>query len=280
MNISKTYYKIKSKIGREIIKRSNNPRPDSYPFISGDGFRKIADFIYDETGKFNPENILEGQIIFVKSDLLKEFFNEIHPKINNRYKLISHNSDKNITEEYLKYIDEKIIHWFVQNLMFEHKKVSVIPIGLENLHIYNNGIPERFKQMINRKINKKEKILFGFNVLTNKDKRSKALNELRVNKLAEEIQKPLNNKEYLGLLNSYKYVASPPGNGIDCHRTWEAIILGVIPVCLNNKNSELLKNAGAPILITDTFEDFNLKKFEVENKITRFDYWKKIINNK
>jgi hypothetical protein len=26
------------------------------------------------------------------------------------------------------------------------------------------------------------------------------------------------------------YVLSPPGNGIDCHRTWEALFLGSIPI--------------------------------------------------
>lgn len=28
------------------------------------------------------------------------------------------------------------------------------------------------------------------------------------------------------------FVISPPGNGIDCHRTWEALVLGLIPIVL------------------------------------------------
>jgi hypothetical protein len=40
----------------------------------------------------------------------------------------------------------------------------------------------------------------------------------------------LNSRKYRQLLNSYGFVASPPGNGIDCHRTWEALYLGVVPI--------------------------------------------------
>ena len=31
-------------------------------------------------------------------------------------------------------------------------------------------------------------------------------------------------------LSSYKFALSPEGNGIDCHRTWECLYLGVIPI--------------------------------------------------
>jgi hypothetical protein len=34
-------------------------------------------------------------------------------------------------------------------------------------------------------------------------------------------------------LNDAKFVISPPGNGIDCHRTWEALIMGAIPIVMN-----------------------------------------------
>ena len=37
---------------------------------------------------------------------------------------------------------------------------------------------------------------------------------------------------YRQLLLRSKYVLSPPGNGPDCHRTWESIYLGAIPIVL------------------------------------------------
>lgn len=272
--------KINNNFNRFLIKLSNDSRPDSYPYISGDGFRKMTDHIYDETGKCSPENIETGQIVFVKSDMLIDFFENCHPKINNHYKLISHNGDINIDEKYLKYIDDKIIHWFAQNLMIEHPKITVIPIGLENKHIYLHGIPKVFNKLQNVVTEKKDRILFGFNPKTNLEIREPALRHLRENELANEV-KNLNSREYLRELNQYKYVASPPGNGVDCHRTWEAIVLGVIPVCLNNTNTELLiKQLNSPILKTDNYKNINLKEVNGNRDIIFFNYWKKIIKNK
>ena len=38
---------------------------------------------------------------------------------------------------------------------------------------------------------------------------------------------------YLRELGRYRFVASPPGNGPDCHRTWEALLAGTIPIVLD-----------------------------------------------
>lgn len=274
--------KIKRKILREVYKAFNY-RPSSYPFISGDGFRSMADHIHDETKKLNPEKVLEKQVVFVKADMLLRFFKDVHPKIKNKYILISHNSDENITDKYVTYIDDKIIHWFAQNLMFEHEKVSVIPIGIENKHLHQHGLLNFFQNNDKNK-DKEERILFGFNVRTNPTIRNQALSDLRNMKIADEILKPLDSGKYMNLLNEYKYVASPPGNGIDCIRTWEAVILGTVPICLNNKNTELLIKSGAPIIAVDSYKDaeYNvLKSVEVVNDdVCRFGFWENIINSK
>ena len=35
---------------------------------------------------------------------------------------------------------------------------------------------------------------------------------------------------YRASLAEYCFTLSPPGNGVDCHRTWEALYLGVVPI--------------------------------------------------
>jgi hypothetical protein len=281
--------KIKTKILRKIYKFLKY-RPSSDPFISGDGFRKMANHIHDETKKIKyPEKIKDGDIVFVKSDMLIDFFENIHPKIKSKYKLISHNSDENVTEKYAKYIDEKIIHWFAQNLMFENEKTTVIPIGIENKYFHQHGVVSFFKKQENdsEKINK---ILFGFNPNTNPEIRNKALLELNNSRLAEGIKKPLESKDYMQLLSKYKYVASPPGNGIDCIRTWEAIILGTVPVCLNNKNTELLLKLGSPVISLENYDiqdisilEENYSKLKdqglIKDDICKIKFWENIIKN-
>ena len=55
-------------------------------------------------------------------------------------------------------------------------------------------------------------------------------------------------------LPSYKFVISPEGNGIDCHRHYEALISGCIPIVERNPLIEE-KYRGCPILYTDDYSE-------------------------
>ena len=69
-------------------------RMPSKPFISGDGFRSMADHVYDETDKsLRADEICYADIIFVNTHFLEEFFAKLHQDINYPYILLSHNSD-------------------------------------------------------------------------------------------------------------------------------------------------------------------------------------------
>lgn len=265
-----------------------NLRPSSEPFISGDSFRKVADFIFDEKKSFNSKDVMKNSIVFVKADKLASFFETIHPEINASYILISHNSDENIDNTYFKYIDEKIIHWFAQNNIEYHEKITPIPIGLENLYFFQSGIPFFFKKRnLKQKITK---ILYGFNVTTNLKERAEALDYLRKNKNAEGIQKRINPYQYISTLKNYKYVASPPGNGFDCIRTWEALYLNVIPIVKRNYNTEFFLNIGCPLLIMDNWEElnnidekylinyYNTHKIFFQSEVIFMKYWINQIN--
>ena len=39
-------------------------------------------------------------------------------------------------------------------------------------------------------------------------------------------------EQYRQAVSESMFVLSPPGRGFDCHRTWEAIYLGAVPVVL------------------------------------------------
>ena len=49
------------------------------------------------------------------------------------------------------------------------------------------------------------------------------------------------------------FVPSPAGNGLDCHRTWEALYLGAVPVVLK---SEYTGDESWPVLVIDSWERF------------------------
>ena len=54
----------------------------------------------------------------------------------------------------------------------------------------------------------------------------------------------------------YAFVLSPFGNGMDCHRTWEALLCGCIPIVRSSVFNELFD--GLPVLIVDRWEDISL----------------------
>ena len=60
--------------------------------------------------------------------------------------------------------------------------------------------------------------------------------------------------DYFTSLPKYKFVASPEGNGIDCHRHYEALMAGCIPIIERNPIIEE-KYKGCPILWTTDFSE-------------------------
>jgi hypothetical protein len=262
--------------------------PSSYPFISGDGFRALARFRFDtidDIEAFTKRSDAEatrskksGDIVFVASPIIKEFFERAHPRVSEPYILITHNGDTNIDESFLKFIDDRIIRWFAQNVLAEHPKLTPIPIGLEDLHYYQNGIVSHFKSM-RRRIKmrpfkgrlpaengraRKARIFYHFKVRTNSNERQPALDYFNRHPLAETMENKLSPRLYLKKLSSYMFTASPPGNGDDCHRTWEAMYLGVIPIVRRSTGTDYLKGLGLPMLVVDEWAD--LDGFD-ENKL-------------
>ena len=289
--IKKIYFKQKRKILNYLIHNFTFLyRPSSEPYISGDTFRKHADHVYDESIKLNPKNVKINDTVFISSTLVDTFFKEIHPLIDNEYILISHNSDRNITQEEIKYLDNKILHWFAQNLEGKNNKISVIPIGLENLRYQLNGVLSDFQTTEN--IEKSKITLLSFNVVTNNKERKKVLEALKNNRFIENNNFG-NHKEYFEELKKYKFNLCPEGNGLDTHRIWESLLALAIPVMLRNTFTENLASLNFPIMLLDEWEDFNSFSIEDLNKyykketasksffdIVSYEYWLNKIKSK
>jgi hypothetical protein len=60
------------------------------------------------------------------------------------------------------------------------------------------------------------------------------------------------------------FVLSPRGNGLDCYRTWEALLIGTIPICLRSTLDPLYD--GLPVLLVASWDDVTqellLKKYK------------------
>lgn len=67
-------------------------------------------------------------------------------------------------------------------------------------------------------------------------------------------------------MSKYAFVLSPFGNGMDCHRTWEALLCGCIPIIRTSVFREMFY--GLPVLIVEKWSD--VTPILLENTITEF----------
>jgi len=256
--------------------------------VSGDSFRAIAGYRLEPGSQFDPAAVRLGEIVFVQASELENFAAHVLPLIQEPFILITHNGDVNIDDSFGELASERrIIRWFAQNALLRHPKVTAIPIGLENRNLHYNGVVRDFRRLMRGRGSKEKRILYAFSVETNRKERSAALAALRASDLAEGFER-VNSRTYRKRLVRYAFVASPPGNGVDCHRTWEALYLRVIPVVRRSAFYEFFPNL--PVLALDDWSE--IAKWDesflvrVHDRLSsqldsipylRFDYWESLI---
>lgn len=150
----------------------------------------------------------------------------------NPFILVSHNSDVNIIDnDDYKYIcnHPKIIKWYTQNLLMEHYKVELLPIGIANPE-WEHGNVNLLLQAYNNSYNKTNNIYFYCNINNNYNKRKECY--LKLNFIPKAYLKPV--AEYFNYLATFKFAICPEGKGVDTHRLWECFYLRVVPIVLDN----------------------------------------------
>lgn len=194
--------------------------------------------------------------------------------------------------------DNKIIHWFTWNKPYKHNKLSCIPIGLNYDRHYSsitNVINENLVKYNNLEKNNNKKLVAISGSIDN-DTRRKLLNFIKKSNISYDIIKNIpfkdeyiiktkhknsnlkvgvsDEKIYKEMLN-YKFIFSPRGYGEDCHRTWECLYLGIIPIIKSSLLDDIYKDL--PVLIVDDFELINdniLNDYYNNLKIKKFNYEK------
>uniref|UniRef100_A0A6C0DP82 Exostosin GT47 domain-containing protein n=1 Tax=viral metagenome TaxID=1070528 RepID=A0A6C0DP82_9ZZZZ len=263
------------------------------------------------------KKIKDGDILYVCNSvipLLSKHFHLIPAKII----LVSGDSDRGCwydmfqnESEFLQFIQNpKIIHWFSQNCLYLNcPKLSPIPIGLDYHTLSQKGTewgpqasPYEQETELNNIIKTyakpwNERIFqttiysnFHFSMKTRlAHERHDAIKKIPSECIFYE-------KEFLKRSESWKkqcdfvFVASPTGNGFDCHRTWEALVLGCIPIIKASHGDPLFKDL--PVWIINDWSEVNtvnmirvLNDFQSSSKTFNMkkitlDYWVDLIKSK
>jgi hypothetical protein len=244
-------------------------RGSSSPFISGDTFRAFADHIFDETKiSFKPRDVKEGDVIFIKTDynFLESFFYRYHPHIRHKYIIVTHNSDHSTPGPFYEMLNSnKIIAWFGQNIEGKsHPKLFNIPIGIAN-QCWVHGNVDVFSKYSNKRGNIIRPYLcyMNFSCETYPKERTQVRDCFLKYSWCKKAEGK-NLESYLEDMSKSKFVLSPRGNGLDCHRTWEALLMGAIPIVKASSLDPLYKDL--PVLIVDDWEIITKKFLEEKYK--------------
>ena len=239
-------------------------------------------------------SLKNGSILYICSSALPHFI-QLFSQIQFKIVLVTGDCDETVYQDifdtedkFLQFInDDKIIHWFSQNCIVTHPKISQIPIGLD-YHTMSTKITswgpmlsplEQEQMLVNiPKIpfwNRMSKCYSNFHFFTTTKygyDRLDAINKIPKNLVYYEPNKLIREQTWINQSN-YAFVISPHGNGLDCHRTWEALALGCIPIVKTSGLDPLFKEL--PVLIVGSWDEITpklLKKTLITFKKTTFKY--------
>ena len=206
--------------------------------LNAANYEKLCDYsIIPPENKIFVADILEkNAVIFCKTDFLNNLFECINGS-NYNYHLITHHSDYPIDKYLYSHKPSCIKKWFAINPTFKNENLIAIPLGLKT----HKGIylEERYKTTwFAENIKKLKKNLKEFKIYcnwtsTNSD-RNTIIETLERNNVDFTHESNKSFEEYATSMSKHRFVVSPPGNGIDCHRTWESLYLGCIPIVIKN----------------------------------------------
>ena len=253
------------------------------------------------------DKIKDGDTVYICSSALPDFVRRFIPHIKTRFILLSGDSDSSIPthinsfdspnwsntkpptltpDEFNQLINSNyLIVWFSQNLAFSPKvftKIRHLPIGLDYHTVANNDMywgprsSPKIQEDLLRAISTKGRPLSDrfpkayttFHFAIHRGSRQQAYDQIPKELVyyePEHVSRMVSwNKQI-----EYAFVLSPEGEGMDCHRTWEALCLGCIPIMISTSLNDMFE--GLPVLIVQSWSDVTAELLEK----TIFEYSRK-----
>ena len=261
------------------------------------------------------ENIktIKNPSIYICSSAILHFISNMLPLIDFSFILVSGDCDETVPQEilnnndFLKLVnDPRLIHWFCQNMTLDHSKITRMPIGLDYHTLTVRPLwgplmscehQEKMLLMIkdkslpfwNRNIKCYANFHFTMNTKLGYDRKD-AVSKIN-NDLIYYEEKPVSRLITWNKQKDHAFVICPHGGGLDCHRNWEALCLGCIPIVKTSSIDNLYKDLPVLIvndwevitnkLLNDTIATFKTKfeNKEFNNEKLTLYYWRNLINS-
>jgi len=277
---------------RRRYKKKENINLD---FIWSKGFNLIDNYALTETGfKNNDEEIKKAikkhnDIIYIKSGSDVITFSKYLELIDKPKIFLFTDGDEGFPSSYPSEIVEKIINCpmmtklYVQNLEREYEKIKPFPIGLD-LHTKGWRIGKKpinkVEYMLKLNYQKDKKDLILIDCYMSRDRHSDREKSIKILENCQHINILKERKsigKILKLYSEHKFVLSPHGAGLDCHRTWEVLLAGSTPIVKTSILDSLYQDL--PVIIVKDWEEckdlnFLLDKYNQLKTLTNREYIK------
>jgi hypothetical protein len=187
----------------------------------------------------------DERIVFCKIDHVMEDFRRVST-LPHKVVMLIMNGDYSFTPEILKHKPHNVKHIFATNSTVYNNIVTPIPIGVENQFeperkghgMINDGIFEKLPFLLGEEIVEPEifedKLYANFNINTNFFYRDLVKQICTISDHVN-FEYGLTYKDYVKRMKEHLGVVSPTGNGLECIRTYEALYLDCIPVCVGDQ---------------------------------------------
>ncbi|QWE06921.1 hypothetical protein [Polynucleobacter sp. JS-JIR-5-A7] len=210
--------------------------------------------------------------IYICTDALPKFVTEVLKHIQLPFVLVTGDSDISINRSYLGENFDRIIEnpfldtWFAQNKAIDSPKLQSLPIGIDfhskwvDPQIWGGGlILPALQELELRKIfseslpwsEREPKAYCDWIFSLDRGDRSLCKEHVDLSACIFP-QANLSRTMAWQAQSNYAFVISPSGAGTDCHRTWEALALGCIPIVKRHHLSDLFVDL--PVIVVDEWK--------------------------
>lgn len=255
-------------------RRLADSRPNSFPFISGDTFRDSCEVVYAGPHSLDELGMRPARV-FCDLPLVQQLAHDLRAEGVSRLDgsvIIMHNGDAlpglEVMTDLLRIFDRV----FAVNAGKDMEALGVvaIPQGLENCSIDRSGRVQDYPRphewrSIPEWIDRPTSCLASFRVSTNPNVRIPLRSEIARSDV-DWLEPSNDQRAYLVKLKQSRFVISPKGNGPDCHRTWEALYWGCVPVIEEGTLAPSLSSE-LPVVEVNDFREFLQLDSESRNEL-------------
>ncbi|MEM7561422.1 MAG: hypothetical protein AAF353_00090 [Pseudomonadota bacterium] len=235
-----------------------------------------------------------GDLIWVRASLIESFVDHILPEIRQPFVMVTGDSDDSIpsqcSDAATRLLNSpKLLHWFTQNYDgTASRKLSPLPIGIDfhtlqlkpfwgmivSTHAEQSAAIDKIaglrnttgdrvrKVYVDAGISGGSRIMPGMSTSMNRDK----VRDMITSNPSVYLQPSRLPQVKMWIERSkYQFTLSYPGNGLDCHRTWEALAMGSIVITPHSSLDVLY--TGLPVVLIEDLSEItqtNLNKWSLE----------------